>query len=54
MKILIAEDDPMLQTMAGNIMNHWGFDFDTLGNAAETGVRPIILEEKRWIRGMTE
>jgi hypothetical protein len=23
MKILIAEDDPMLQTMAGNIMNHW-------------------------------
>ena len=35
MKILIAEDDPMLQTMAGDIMNHWGFDFDIASNGLE-------------------
>ena len=35
MKILIAEDDPMLQTMAGNIMNYWGFDFDMASNGVE-------------------
>lgn len=35
MKILIAEDDPMLQRMAGTIMNHWGFDFDIASNGLE-------------------
>lgn len=35
MKILIAEDDPMLRTMAGTIMNHWGYDFDMASNGLE-------------------
>ncbi|MCG8633141.1 MAG: response regulator [Desulfobacterales bacterium] len=35
MKILIAEDDSMLRTMAGTLMNHWGFDFDMASNGRE-------------------
>lgn len=35
MKILIAEDDPMLQTMAGTLMDHWGFNFDIAANGLE-------------------
>lgn len=35
MKILIAEDDSILQTMAGKLMDHWGFDFDMASNGQE-------------------
>lgn len=35
MKILIAEDDSILQTLAGKLMNHWGFDFDMASNGLE-------------------
>lgn len=35
MKIPIAEDEAMNQTLAGNLMNHWGFDFDMVSNGQE-------------------
>ena len=35
MRILIAEDDAMLQSMAGQLMAHWGFDFDMASNGLE-------------------
>ena len=35
MKILIAEDEAMNQTLAGSLMNHWGFDFDMASNGRE-------------------
>jgi len=35
MKILIAEDDSMIQTLSGKLMNHWGFDFDMASNGLE-------------------
>ena len=35
MKILIAEDEEMNQNLAGNLMNHWGFDYDMASNGRE-------------------
>ena len=35
MKILIAEDDSVLQTIAGKLMNRWGFEFDMASNGQE-------------------
>ena len=46
MKILIAEDDSILQTMAGKFMNHWGFDFDMASNGLEA--TKIILRKLKY------
>lgn len=46
MKILIAEDDPMLQTIAGNIMDNWGFDFDIASNGLEAVEKAQIHDGK--------
>jgi len=35
MKILIAEDESMHQAIAGELMDHWGFDFDLASNGLE-------------------
>lgn len=35
MKLLIAEDDALLQATAENLMKYWGFDFDMVSNGAE-------------------
>lgn len=35
MKILIAEDEAINQTLAGTLMNHWGYDFDMVSNGQE-------------------
>ncbi|WP_428158577.1 response regulator [Desulfobacter sp.] len=35
MKILIAEDDAMLQAMADTLMGHWGYNFDLVSNGRE-------------------
>ena len=35
MRILIAEDAAALQLMAGELMKHWGFEFDIVSNGQE-------------------
>ncbi len=35
MRILIAEDDAILQLMAGRLMGRWGFEFDMASNGQE-------------------
>ena len=35
MRILIAEDDAILQLMAGRLMKHWRFEFDIVSNGQE-------------------
>ena len=35
MRILIAEDDTLLQLMAGRLMERWGFEFDMASNGQE-------------------
>jgi len=35
MRILIAEDVAALQLMAGELMKHWGFEFDIVSNGQE-------------------
>lgn len=35
MRVLIAEDTPMLQEMVSEFMNDWGYDFDMASNGQE-------------------
>ena len=35
MKILIAEDDPILQKLNSRLMGGWGYDFDMVSNGSE-------------------
>ncbi|WP_308367737.1 MULTISPECIES: response regulator [unclassified Microbulbifer] len=36
MRILIAEDSPIIQKLNSELMNSWGFDFDIASNGIET------------------
>lgn len=47
MKILIAEDDTDLQLMAGRLMQHWGFEYDSVSNGQEA-VAPARLHEGKY------
>ena len=47
MKILIAEDTPILQELASELMNQWGYDFDLASNGQEA-VNLIKIKEKRY------
>lgn len=46
MKILIAEDNLMLQKSVGMLMKCWGFDFDTANNGREAVDRAVANEGK--------
>lgn len=46
MKVLIAEDEPMLQEMASDLMDFWGYDFDIAPNGQEAVNLAKIKEGK--------
>lgn len=44
MRILIAEDDPAIQFLAKELMEHWGFDYDLVSNGQEAVEQAKINE----------
>lgn len=46
MRILIAEDDNILQMMASDLMEHWGFEFDMVSNGHEAVEQAKVNEGK--------
>jgi CheY-like chemotaxis protein len=46
MRILIAEDEPLLQILAKRLMEHWGFDYDMASDGKEAVYHATANEGK--------